>query len=249
MVSHYHDDVIKWRHFPRYWLFVRGIHRSQFLQLFYSDTVWSLSEVNFCAHVSACVILHYIPARYWLPRFVRLWNFILSCAHTWFKYEWFPIDLAVFIFLLLSANSFCCVLAQWGRLTYICVSEMITLWLNTSRLRQNGCQFAGDGFECMATSHYLNQWRLDYWRIYASPCLNELVALVHAIIRTIVDLLSIEPLVINFNGISMKIQTYSVSKMHLKLTFLCDSANSPHFFVFKSYLPKQNIPHPWPAGK
>ena len=23
-----HDDVIKWKHFPCYWLFVRGIHRS-----------------------------------------------------------------------------------------------------------------------------------------------------------------------------------------------------------------------------
>ena len=23
-----HDDVIKWRHFPRYWPFVRGVHRS-----------------------------------------------------------------------------------------------------------------------------------------------------------------------------------------------------------------------------
>ena len=23
-----HDDAIKWKHFPRYWLFVRGIHRS-----------------------------------------------------------------------------------------------------------------------------------------------------------------------------------------------------------------------------
>ena len=25
---HMHDDVIKWKHFPRYWPFVRGIHRS-----------------------------------------------------------------------------------------------------------------------------------------------------------------------------------------------------------------------------
>ena len=25
---HNHDDVIKWKHFPRYWSFVRGIHRS-----------------------------------------------------------------------------------------------------------------------------------------------------------------------------------------------------------------------------
>ena len=24
----FHDDVIKWQHFPRYWPFVRGIHRS-----------------------------------------------------------------------------------------------------------------------------------------------------------------------------------------------------------------------------
>ena len=26
--DHTHDDVIKWKHFPRYWTFVRGIHRS-----------------------------------------------------------------------------------------------------------------------------------------------------------------------------------------------------------------------------
>ena len=26
--SGYHDDVIKWKHFPRYWSFVRGIPRS-----------------------------------------------------------------------------------------------------------------------------------------------------------------------------------------------------------------------------
>ena len=26
--KHNHDDVIKWKHFPRYWPFVLGIHRS-----------------------------------------------------------------------------------------------------------------------------------------------------------------------------------------------------------------------------
>ena len=26
--TYYHDDVIKWKHFPRYWPFVWGIHRS-----------------------------------------------------------------------------------------------------------------------------------------------------------------------------------------------------------------------------
>ena len=28
MSSHNHDDVIKWKHFPRYWPFVRSVHRS-----------------------------------------------------------------------------------------------------------------------------------------------------------------------------------------------------------------------------
>ena len=28
ILQNYHDDVIKWKHFPRYWPFVRGIHRS-----------------------------------------------------------------------------------------------------------------------------------------------------------------------------------------------------------------------------
>ena len=28
MDPNYHDDVIKWKHFPRYWPFVRGTHRS-----------------------------------------------------------------------------------------------------------------------------------------------------------------------------------------------------------------------------
>ena len=28
IIDVYHDDVIKWKHFPRYWPFVRGIHRS-----------------------------------------------------------------------------------------------------------------------------------------------------------------------------------------------------------------------------
>ena len=28
MEYQYHDDVFKWKHFPRYWRFVRGTHRS-----------------------------------------------------------------------------------------------------------------------------------------------------------------------------------------------------------------------------
>ena len=28
MIPQWHDDVIKWKHFPHYWPFMRGIHRS-----------------------------------------------------------------------------------------------------------------------------------------------------------------------------------------------------------------------------
>ena len=45
-----HDDVIKWKHLPRYWPFVRGIHRPRWIPLTKaSDTelwcfLWSVPE-------------------------------------------------------------------------------------------------------------------------------------------------------------------------------------------------------------
>ena len=50
-----HDDVIKWKHFPRYWPFVRGIHRSRVnsphkgqwrAALMFPICVWIYSWVN-----------------------------------------------------------------------------------------------------------------------------------------------------------------------------------------------------------
>ena len=47
---HYHDDVIKWKHFPRNWPFVRGIHRSRWIPHTKASDVelwcfrWSASE-------------------------------------------------------------------------------------------------------------------------------------------------------------------------------------------------------------
>ena len=48
--STYHDDAIKWKHFPRYWPFVGGIHRSRWIpRTMASDAelwcfLWSASE-------------------------------------------------------------------------------------------------------------------------------------------------------------------------------------------------------------
>ena len=50
IMTSWHDDVIKWKHFPRYWPFVRGIHRSRWIpRTKASDAelwcfLWSASE-------------------------------------------------------------------------------------------------------------------------------------------------------------------------------------------------------------
>ena len=45
-----HDDVIKWKHFPRYWLFVRGIHRSRWIP--YKRPVTRCFDVFFDLHLN-----------------------------------------------------------------------------------------------------------------------------------------------------------------------------------------------------
>ena len=50
-----HDDVIKWKHFPRYWPFVRGIHRSPVNSLHKSQWRGALMVSLICAWINAWV--------------------------------------------------------------------------------------------------------------------------------------------------------------------------------------------------
>ena len=44
-MTFFHDDVIKWKHFPRYWPFVRGIHQApEFLYFLWSAPELTLSK-------------------------------------------------------------------------------------------------------------------------------------------------------------------------------------------------------------
>ena len=80
---HFHDDVIKWKHFPCYWPFVRGIHRSpansphkghrRGALMFTLICVWINGCVNnckagdqrrYCAHYGVTVMLTKIPSLY-----------------------------------------------------------------------------------------------------------------------------------------------------------------------------------------
>ena len=99
-----HDDVIKWKHFPRYWPFVRGIHRSPVnsptkasdteLWCFLSFVPWINAWVNSC---EAGDLRHHFPyydvivmkfsSRYWShkrnPPVPSLFKQNYSCFFLW----------------------------------------------------------------------------------------------------------------------------------------------------------------------
>ena len=51
----FHDDVIRWKHFPRYWPFVRGIHRSPVNSLHKGQWRWALMFSLICIWINAWV--------------------------------------------------------------------------------------------------------------------------------------------------------------------------------------------------
>ena len=50
-----HDDVIKWKHFPRYWPFVRGIHRYPVNSPHKGQWRGALMLSLICVWINACV--------------------------------------------------------------------------------------------------------------------------------------------------------------------------------------------------
>ena len=103
-----HDDVIKWKHFPRYWPFVRGIHRSPVNSshkgqwrgglMFTLICVWINSCVNnreagdlrrYCAHYGVtvmCALYWYLGHRWIITWCALVWLFI-HVFHTYFRWS------------------------------------------------------------------------------------------------------------------------------------------------------------------
>ena len=83
-----HDDVIKWKHFPRYWPFVRGIHRSPVNSpykgqwrgtlMFFFICVWMNGWVN---NREAGDLRRY-RAHYDVTVMEALSTWLTSCAHS-----------------------------------------------------------------------------------------------------------------------------------------------------------------------
>ena len=55
VTDHPHDDVIKWKYFPRYWSFVRGIHRSPVNSPHKGQWRGALMLSLICVAINGCV--------------------------------------------------------------------------------------------------------------------------------------------------------------------------------------------------
>ena len=67
----YHDDVIKWNHFPRNWLFVRGIHRSRWIASVIWDGIVVLMTSSNVMRAAKCSTI-WIPVIY--KSFIMDWT-------------------------------------------------------------------------------------------------------------------------------------------------------------------------------
>ena len=89
-VSLDHDEIIKWEHFPRYWPFVRGIHRSPVKSLHKGQWRGALMLSLICAWINGWV--NYREAGDWFDYDVTVLN---------------GYNLAIFVFIQRVFSSWC----------------------------------------------------------------------------------------------------------------------------------------------
>ena len=141
-----HDDIIKWKHFPLYWPFVWGIHRSTLVQVMAWCRQATSHSVNQCWPVNS-------PHKgQWCGSLM----FSLICALNkrlsiqsrgwWFETTWCPLwrhcNEAKFGLSNMTSNH----MDQWWPSSGPSSRLAATLF-NTLRPRQNGCRFADDTFK------------------------------------------------------------------------------------------------------
>ena len=117
IVSTIHDDVIKWKHFPRYWPFVRGNHRPPVNSPHKGQWRGTLMFSFICAWINGRINnrdagdlrrhrAHYdVIVMYWDVLYARM------------SRKRFAIFVSFALFLV-------AMLIHWGRVTHICMSEL-----------------------------------------------------------------------------------------------------------------------------
>ena len=86
-LSVHHDDVIKWRHFPHYWPFVREIHRPPVNSLHKGQWRGALMFPLICVRINGWINnreagdLRRYPAHYDVTVMIT-WKWLSCCRHT-----------------------------------------------------------------------------------------------------------------------------------------------------------------------
>ena len=117
-----HDDVIKWKHFPRNWPFVRGIHRSRWIPHTKASDAELLMFSLICARINGWVNngeagdLRRHHAHYDVNVMISLHNYFYEGNVYITGYR------------------------------HLLKSQLLAKALNTLRPRQHGCHFADDAF-------------------------------------------------------------------------------------------------------
>ena len=110
-----HDDVIKWKHFPRNWPFVRGIHRSPVNSPHKGQWRGALMFTLICARINGWVNTREAGD---LRRYRPHYDVIVMCVSMHQTYE-FVLTLFVLTKYLLS-------LLLWGVRNIWCITEVIS---------------------------------------------------------------------------------------------------------------------------
>ena len=223
-----HDDIIKWKHFPRYWPFVRGIHRSpvnsphkgqwRIAFMFSLICAWMNGWVNNReAGDLRCHGAHYDVT-------------IMERFHL-HSNTWRPGNKMANILQTTFSNTFSLVLSHhlnqcWLIIIYI-------LRNNISEIQNKSIK---NFFEENAFQNLTAKWRpfcscinlLTHWGRVTHICVNKLISIVsdnglspgrrQAIIWTNAGILLIGPLGTNSSEILIEIQTFWFKKMHWKMS-------------------------------
>ena len=167
-----HDDVIRWKHFPRYWSFVRGIHRSPVNShhkgqwrgavMFSLICVWTNGWANHRDTVDLrrslwrhCCGWRLLHAQNELTQNANLHprNKLVSLSWKIKERSW--------TMEIQSSMQFTPLSFAWS--WYLCCLS----WLNTLRPRQNGRHFADDIFKGIFVKE--NVWILNTVSLKYAP--------------------------------------------------------------------------------
>ena len=154
-LMHSHDDVIKWKHFPRYWPFVRGIHRSPVNSphkgqwrgslMFSLICVWINGWVNrreasdlrrYRAHYDVIVMLGFVMGGFhaaWWHKFTRHWSLMLP------SWQWGRV-----MGYFLCVQNLTKVLHFYFSHSTMIYQYFVVKWLGTVQRELRDCRCSGD---------------------------------------------------------------------------------------------------------